>query len=86
MAKHITVALTEDQEAHFRAQAEIQEITIEALVAEVIQQRLDHDAWFAKEVQKGIDQIERGEWIDHDEFVARRRRMREELTARARPR
>lgn len=82
MTKHITVALTEDQEAHFRAQAERQDVSLEAVIAEVIQGRIEYDAWFAQEVQKGIEAIERGEFFTHEEVVARSKVRRAELIAK----
>ena len=36
---------------------------------------LAHDAWFEEQVQIGIDQIERGEFIEEEEMDARVKQM-----------
>ena len=43
----------------------------EQLVREIVQTYLDHDLWFKAEVQKGLAQLDNGEFIGHDEVVAR---------------
>jgi predicted transcriptional regulator len=43
----------------------------EQLVQELVKSYLDHDQWFRKEVQKGLAQLDRGEFIKHDDVVAR---------------
>jgi predicted transcriptional regulator len=40
-------------------------------VQEIVQTYLDHDLWFKAEVRKGLAQLDNGEFIDHDEVVAR---------------
>ena len=47
----------------------------EQLVQEIVQAYLNHDQWFRTEVQKGLGQLDRGEFVDHDEVVARIERM-----------
>jgi predicted transcriptional regulator len=81
MTKHITVELTEAQEAHLRAEAERQAVTPEAMMATWVQRQVDYDAWFCAEVQKGIDAADRGEFIPHEEVVARAEVRRAELLA-----
>jgi RHH-type rel operon transcriptional repressor/antitoxin RelB len=44
-------------------------------VRELVEHYLDHDAWFRQEVQKGLDQLDRGEFVSHDEVVASIERM-----------
>lgn len=46
----------------------------EQLVLEIVQTYLNHDQ-FRAEVQKGLDQFDRGEFLGHDEVVARIERM-----------
>jgi predicted transcriptional regulator len=36
---------------------------------------LKHDQWFRQQVQIGLDQLDRGEFIEHDEVVARIERL-----------
>jgi predicted transcriptional regulator len=43
----------------------------EALVLEAVERLVGYDEWFAREVDKGLAQIERGEVLDHAEVVAR---------------
>ena len=43
----------------------------ESLVHEAVERFLDHDAWFIHEVEKGLEQIERGEVLEHEEVKAR---------------
>ena len=45
------------------------------LVREAVTQMLAHNEWFKQQVQVGIDQIARGEFIEEDEMDARVERM-----------
>ena len=45
------------------------------LVQEAVAQLLAHDEWFKAQVQVGIDQIQRGEFIEEEEMDARVERM-----------
>ena len=47
----------------------------EQLVQEIVQTYLDHDQWFRAEVRKGLDQLNRDEFVDHEEVVAQIERM-----------
>ena len=47
----------------------------EQLVQEIVQAYLEHDLWFKAEVKKGLDQLDRGEFVEHDEVVARIEQM-----------
>jgi len=47
----------------------------EQVVQEIVQTYIDHDEWFRTEVQKGLAQLDHGEFIEHDEVVARIERM-----------
>lgn len=79
MTKHVTVELTDAQAEHFAARAALQSMTLEDLVREAIQRQVDYDAWIRAEAQRGIDEIERGEFHTHDEVVAIARARRQEL-------
>jgi predicted transcriptional regulator len=35
----------------------------------------EHDQWFRQQVQIGLDQLDRGEFIDHEDVVARIERL-----------
>jgi predicted transcriptional regulator len=43
----------------------------EALAREAIERFVDYDEWFVKEVEKGLEQIARGEVLTHEEVGAR---------------
>jgi predicted transcriptional regulator len=45
------------------------------LVQEAVAKLLAHNEWFKQQVQIGIDQIERGEFIDEEEMDARVERL-----------
>ena len=45
------------------------------LVQEAVARLLAHNEWFKEQVQLGIDQIARGEFIEEDEMDARVDRM-----------
>jgi predicted transcriptional regulator len=54
----------------------------EVLVTEAIQRLVDYDAWFVREVERGLAQIERGEVLTHEavgaqleQFIAARRHL-----------
>lgn len=43
----------------------------QSLVREAVKRLVGHDEWFAREVQHGLAQIERGEVLGHGEVGAR---------------
>lgn len=45
------------------------------LVQEAVARLLAHNAWFKQQVQVGIDQIARGEFIDEEDMDARVERL-----------
>lgn len=45
------------------------------LVQEAVAQMLAHNEWFKQQIQIGIDQIARGEYIEEEEMDARVERM-----------
>ena len=44
-------------------------------VQQLVEQYLDHDAWFRQRVRKGLDQLDRGEFLTHEEVGARIEQM-----------
>ena len=44
-------------------------------VLELVAHYVDHDQWFRQEVRKGLDQLDRGEFIAHDDVVAKVEQM-----------
>jgi len=47
----------------------------EQVVVDLVSTQLDYDAWFRHEVQKGIDSLDRGEYIDEKEVDDRLNQM-----------
>jgi predicted transcriptional regulator len=45
------------------------------IVEELVETYVDHDEWFRQEVKKGLAQLDRGEFVDHDEVMAQIERM-----------
>jgi len=43
----------------------------EEFVKQLVEHYLDHDAWFRQQVKKGLDQLDRGEFLTHEEVGAR---------------
>jgi predicted transcriptional regulator len=41
------------------------------LVSDAIDRLLDHEAWFLQQVERGVQQMERGELLASDEVLAR---------------
>ena len=82
MARHVTVELTEAQAAALDSEAARGERSVEAIVTDLIQRQVEHDTWFRAEVQKGLDDIERGDFFTQEQVVEQARFRREELLAR----
>jgi predicted transcriptional regulator len=53
------------------------------LVLEAIHRLVDYDDWFIGEVEKGLEQIERGEVLTHEEVGARVEKILAEKHQRA---
>ena len=68
------VHLPEQQEAQLNALA-AQTGRTDELVQEAVAQLLTHNEWFRAQVQIGIDQIARGEFLEEGEMDARVDRM-----------
>lgn len=81
MTRHVTVELTDAQAEVLDSEAAREDRPVEDIVAGLIQRRVEYDVWFRAEVQKGIDEADRGELIPHDEVVARSKRRRAEILA-----
>ena len=47
----------------------------EEVVRELVESYVEHDQWFRQQVQIGLDQLDRGGFIDHEEVVARIERL-----------
>ncbi|MBI1354594.1 MAG: hypothetical protein GC160_09630 [Acidobacteria bacterium] len=63
------VSLTPEQEARLQALAARSGAEAGDLVRGLVQRALDHEDWFRREVEKGVDQADQGELIDHEAVV-----------------
>jgi len=43
----------------------------EEYVRQLVEHYLDHDAWFRQKVKAGLGQLDRGEFVTHEEIGAR---------------
>jgi predicted transcriptional regulator len=69
------VSLLESQEAQLNNLALRTGRGTDELIQEAVARLLAHDEWFKEQVQVGIDQIARGEFIEEEEMDARVKRM-----------
>ncbi len=44
-------------------------------VQQLVEHYLDHDVWFRQKVKSGLDQLDRGEFLTHEEVGARLEKM-----------
>jgi predicted transcriptional regulator len=73
--KAMEVHLPDNQESQLNELAVRTGRGTDELVQEAVAKLLAHNAWFAQQVQIGIDQIARGEFIEEEEMDARIKRM-----------
>ena len=69
------VRFTPEQEAQLSEIASQAGIDLERLVKDAALRLLERDARFRAAVQKGLEQADRGEFVDEDEMQARIDRM-----------
>ena len=69
------VHLPQNQEAKLNELATRTGRGTDDLVQEAVARLLAYDDWFKEQVQVGIDQIERGEFIEEEEMASRIERM-----------
>ena len=65
------IHLTPEKEALLRQVAARTGQDAVEVIQEAVDRLLDHDTWFMQEVEKGISQAAKGDFIEHDEVVAR---------------
>ncbi len=73
--RHMEVHLPQQQEVQLNDLAARTGRGTDELVQEAVARLLAHNEWFKEQVQVGIDQIARGEFIEEDEMDARLQRM-----------
>ena len=65
------VKLTPELEAKLDGIAAQQWRDAQSLVKEAVERLVEYDEWFVREVEKGLEQIEHGEVLGHEEVGAR---------------
>ncbi len=73
--KAMEVHLPENQEAQLNELAVKTGRRTDELVQEAVAKLLSHNEWFRQQIQIGVDQIARGEFIEEEEMAARIERM-----------
>jgi len=73
--KSMEVSLLESQEVQLNNLALRTGRGTDELIQEAVARLLAHNEWFKEQVQVGIDQIARGEFIEEEEMDARVKRM-----------
>jgi predicted transcriptional regulator len=48
---------------------------VEEYVQQLVEHYLDHDEWFRQQVKNGLDQLDRGEFVSHEEVGTRLKQM-----------
>jgi predicted transcriptional regulator len=69
------VSLTPYQEAQLNELATTTGRGTDELLREAVDRLLAYNSWFKEQVQVGLDQISRGEFVEDDEVRARIERM-----------
>ncbi len=69
------IPLTPEFEAKLQRLAAQTGRRAEEIVREAVQAYLEHDQWFRNQVQQGLGQLERGEFLSHEDVVDRIERL-----------
>lgn len=72
-----------DLEARLARAASRRGVPAEALALEAIERAVEYEDWFLREVEKGLDQADRGEVLTHEEVGVRLEKQLAELKARS---
>jgi predicted transcriptional regulator len=48
---------------------------VEEYVHQLVEHYLDHDAWFRQQVKKGLEQLDREEFVSHEEVGTRLKQL-----------
>jgi len=63
------VQLTTELQAKLARLAAEQGRNTETLVQEAVERFVNFDEWFTREVEKGLEAADRGEFVEHEEIV-----------------
>jgi len=79
----LEISILKTMEVHFSPdlQTKLNRVAAEnssdtdAYVQQLVEHYLDHDAWFRQNVKKGLEQLDRGEYLTHEAVGERIERM-----------
>lgn len=71
----MTIETTPELEAKLTEIARRTGRDVNTLAREALERFIDHDAWFATQVAEGMAQLERGEFVSHEEVGERLNRL-----------
>ena len=69
------IVFTPDVEIKINRIAAQQGRPVVQVVEEIVAGHVDHDEWFRQEVQKGLDSLDRGDFVSHEEVGQRIERI-----------
>ena len=69
------IVFTPDVEIKINRIAAQQGRPVAQVVEEIVAGHVDHDEWFRQEVQKGLDSLDRGDFVSHEEVGQRIERI-----------
>lgn len=72
---NMEVKLTPELQAKVERAAAENHSDAGAYVKQLVESYVDHDTWFRQRVKAGLDQLDRGEFLGHEEVGARIEQM-----------
>lgn len=82
MTKHVTIALSSDEEAKLAALAQTAQSSVVAVVEDIVRQRLDYYTRYDEAIEEAREDIRSGRFLTHEEIVARAEKRRKEFSAK----
>jgi predicted transcriptional regulator len=52
-------------------------LDVSTVLSNALRERMSYDTWFAGQVQKGIDEVARGEFVEHEAMKTRFAQLKE---------
>ena len=69
--KAMEVHFTPEMQAKLESVAAANRRDADEYVQQLVESYVDHDAWFRQEVTEGLEQLDHGEFLTHEEVGAR---------------
>ncbi len=69
--KAMEIHFTPEMQAKLESLAAANRRDADEYVQQLVESYVDHDAWFRQEVAEGLQQLDRGEFLTHQEVGAR---------------